>query len=78
MKTRTDLTDGAPGIRDAAVVTWRRRQLLAAGFSLPASETLARDCGVDLHALLDLVERGCPPDLAVRILAPLDDESRRC
>jgi hypothetical protein len=78
MKTETHMTDETPGIRDAAVVTWRRHQLLAAGFSLPASETLARDCGVDLHALLDLVERSCPPDLAVRILAPLDDESRRC
>lgn len=78
MKTGTDSTDGAPGIRDVAVVTWRRRQLLAAGFSLQASEKLARECGVDLHALLDLVERGCPPGLAVRILAPLDDESRHC
>ncbi len=78
MKTGTDTRDGAPGIRDVAVVTWRRQQLLAAGFSLRASEQLARECGVDLHALLDLVERGCPPRLAVRILAPLDDESRHC
>lgn len=78
MKTEAHTADGTPGIRDTAVVTWRCRQLLAAGFSLLASEKLARDCGVDLHALLDLVERGCPPDLAERILAPLDDESRRC
>jgi hypothetical protein len=78
MKTGTDSTDEAPGIRDVAVVTWRRQQLLAAGFSLQASEKLARECGVDLHALLDLIENGCPPRLAVRILAPLDDESRRC
>jgi hypothetical protein len=27
---------------------------------------------VDLHALVKLVERGCPPPLAARILAPLD------
>jgi len=78
MATRTDTTDQAPGIRDLAVVTWRRTQLLAAGFSLQASETLARECGVDLHALLDLVESGCPPRLAVRILTPLDDELRHC
>lgn len=78
MKTGTDTTDGAPGIRDVAVVTWRRKQLLAAGFSLQVSEKLARECGVDLHALLDLIESGCPPRLAARILAPLDDESRRC
>ena len=28
----------------------------------------------DLHALIELVEHGCPPLLAVRILAPLDVE----
>ncbi len=78
MKTETDTTGGLPGIRDAAVVTWRRKQLLAVGFSLTESERLARECGVDLHALLELVERGCPPRLATRILAPLDGESRRC
>ncbi len=78
MSTGTDTTNEAPGIHDVAVVVWRRKQLLAAGFSLRASEALARDCGVNLHALLDLVERGCPPRLAVRILAPLDGESRHC
>lgn len=78
MTTEAESRDVAPGIRNAAVVTWRRKQLLAAGFGLRASERLARDGGVDLHALLDLVERGCPPRLAMRILAPLDGESRRC
>jgi len=78
MKTGTDTTGAGAGIRDAAVVAWRRRQLLAAGFSLAQSEHLARECGIDLHALVDLVTRGCPPRLAVRILAPLDGESRRC
>ena len=78
MKTGTDTTDGASGIRDVAVVTWRRKQLLDAGFSLQASEKLARECGVDLHALLDLLERGCPPRLAMRILASLEGESRHC
>ena len=27
---------------------------------------------VDLHALLELVDQGCAPELAVRIVAPLD------
>lgn len=27
---------------------------------------------VDLHALLELVDRGCAPELAVRIVAPLE------
>lgn len=39
---------------------------------------LAGDCAIDLHALLELVERGCHPHLAVRILAPLDEERRPC
>ena len=30
------------------------------------------DDDVDLHELLVLVDRGCPPELAARILAPLD------
>jgi hypothetical protein len=33
---------------------------------------------VDLHELLVLVDRGCPPPLAARILAPLDGRATRC
>jgi hypothetical protein len=29
---------------------------------------------VDLHALLELTDRGCRPDLAARIVAPLDGD----
>jgi hypothetical protein len=61
------------GKRDAEVVSWRRQRLLDAGFSARASERLARDERVDLHDLLDLIQSGCPPEVAVRILAPLDD-----
>jgi hypothetical protein len=78
MRAGTDSSSRAGSIRDVAVVLWRRKQLLDAGFELADSERLARDCGVDLHALLDLVALGCPPRLAARILAPLEDESRRC
>jgi hypothetical protein len=56
-----------------AVVAWRRQQLSAAGFDTPTAEALARNPRVDLHALLDLVDRGCPPGLAARILAPLEE-----
>ena len=56
------------------VVSWRRDQLVQAGFALPIASRLARDGRYDLHALLELVDRGCAPDLAVRILAPLDAE----
>jgi hypothetical protein len=39
------------------------------------AEALARNPSVDLHALLDLVDNGCPPPLAARILAPLEEEA---
>jgi hypothetical protein len=78
MKTTAEIQRADGQSRDAAVVAWRREQLLAAGFPAIVAESLSRDCGVDLHAIVDLVERGCPPLLAVRILAPLGDESRQC
>jgi hypothetical protein len=59
--------------QDAAVGEWRRRRLLVAGFDEALAEQLSDDAaGVDLHELLVLLDRGCPPALAARILAPLD------
>ena len=58
------------------VHTWRRCWLLAAGFDRADAEVLAAATSVDLHALLELVDRGCPPDLAARIMAPLPGEGR--
>jgi hypothetical protein len=57
---------------DDATVTWRRNQLRRAGVEPALAERLAGDAERDLHALLDLVDRGCPPALAARILAPID------
>ena len=57
------------------VVRWRREQLVGSGFALPVAARLAEDAGYDLHALIELTERGCDPELAVRILAPNDGES---
>ena len=56
------------------VVGWRRRRLLDAGFSSTLATVLAADVRLDLHAVLQLVERGCPPALAARILAPAEDD----
>jgi hypothetical protein len=56
--------------RRHCVVAWRRTRLLAHGFPLSLATTLAHDARYDLHALIELVEQGCPPPLAVRILAP--------
>lgn len=54
------------------VVAWRVCRLREAGFPAALAEALARQ-RVDLHALLQLVDAGCPPELAARILAPADD-----
>ena len=53
------------------VVRWRCEQLVQSGFSLPLAAAIAEDAHYDLHALIELAERGCEPDLAVRILAPV-------
>lgn len=55
------------------VVSWRRDRLARAGFALPVATRLARDPRYDIHVLVELVERGCSPELAVRIVAPLDE-----
>lgn len=58
----------------ADVTEWRRDQLTQRGFPLPVAARLSRDDRYDLHALIELVERGCSPGLAVRIVAPLDEK----
>lgn len=55
-------------------VRWRVQRLLSAGFATDLAESLAREDRVDLHELLELVDRGCPPELAARILAPIEDD----
>jgi hypothetical protein len=52
------------------VVRWRREQLVDSGFAPLLAATVAENIHYDLHALIELVERGCRPELAVRILAP--------
>ena len=59
------------GLRD-----WRRRRLAAAGFAQDLAGALADEPAVDLHELLVLLDRGCPPALAARILAPLESARR--
>jgi hypothetical protein len=56
------------------VVAWRIARLRSAGCSTPLAHSLAHDTRYDLHELLELIDRGCPAELAARILAPLDDE----
>ena len=57
------------------VVGWRREQLVGSGFAPALAARVAENADYDLHALIELVERGCRPELAVRILAPVEEES---
>jgi hypothetical protein len=54
-------------------LVWRRQRLTAVGFPPPLAARLAADRRYDLHALIELVERGCSIELAMRIVAPIDD-----
>jgi hypothetical protein len=62
----------------AGVVAWRTERLSEAGLPRELARRVAADCAYDLHAMLKLIDRGCPAELALRILAPLDERSRPC
>jgi hypothetical protein len=62
----------------SGLVAWREARLHLAGFDAEAASGLAREEAIDFHALLDLIDHGCPPHLAARILAPLDSEKEPC
>ena len=50
------------------VERWRAEELERAGFEPEAAFELALRFDVDLHAAVELLQRGCPPDLALKIL----------
>lgn len=68
---------GCSGGPPIDVQAWRRCRLLEAGFPAKVADTVASDPRFDLHVLLQLVDRGCPPELAARIVAPLPGEVAR-
>ena len=47
---------------------WRAEELERAGYEPRAAGRLAVRHDVDLHTAIELLERGCPTDLALRIL----------
>lgn len=50
------------------VERWRAEALARAGYEPVDALELAARQDVDLHEAIELVERGCPVDLAVQIL----------
>jgi hypothetical protein len=51
----------------ARVEAWRLHVLLQAGYPLRVAERLAKS-GADLHQAVDMLDRGCTPHVAARIL----------
>jgi hypothetical protein len=47
---------------------WRAEELERAGYKPRAAGRLAVRHDVDLHTAVDLLERGCPQELALKIL----------
>ena len=50
------------------VERWRAEELERAGYELSAAALLAASSDVDLHRAIDLLECGCPEDVALQIL----------
>jgi len=50
------------------VERWRTAELMRVGFAGDDAVVLAARFDVDLHEAISLVQHGCPPELAVRIL----------
>ena len=50
------------------IEAWRTEELRRAGYDRKAATTVATRHDVDLHFAVDLLRRGCPPELALKIL----------
>jgi hypothetical protein len=61
-------TTSPPDVETRQVVQWRYDELVRAGWGQRDALFLAMHGGVDLHVACDLIRRGCPPQLARRIL----------
>jgi hypothetical protein len=50
------------------VERWRVEALERAGYDSESARVLAKIHDVDLHRAIGLIEQGCPPETALRIL----------
>jgi hypothetical protein len=50
------------------IEAWRTHELRRAGYDRKAATTVATRHDVDLHLAVDLLRRGCPPEVALKIL----------
>jgi len=61
-------SDEATETENERVLRWRWEELRRAGFGFKDSLILAVSLDVDLHLATELLARGCPADVALRIL----------
>jgi hypothetical protein len=54
--------------KEFQVISWRREQLVRAGYAAADATALAFESAVDLHAAVELRLRGCPSSTAAKIL----------
>ena len=47
---------------------WRAEELIRAGYEPSDAIALAARHDIDLHRAVDMIRRGCPPELALQIL----------
>jgi hypothetical protein len=63
-----DTSEPTTPLEIVRVLDWRFAELVRAGYQPEQAERLAVAVEVDLHAAVSLLDRGCPPALAERIL----------
>ena len=56
------------GTEEDRVLTWRRQELVRAGYGDQIAEMLSELHYVDLHLATRLLSRGCPAETALKIL----------
>ncbi|HZU21086.1 MAG TPA: hypothetical protein VE982_07680 [Gaiellaceae bacterium] len=61
-------TTGLRETEQEQVERWRAQELERAGFSHEVAAELAMRSDVDLHRAIELLEKGCAPELAAQIL----------
>jgi hypothetical protein len=57
-----------PETENERIERWRYEALLRAGYEPSAARRIAERQDVDLHNAVELLERGCSPELAAAIL----------
>jgi hypothetical protein len=57
-----------PSTELSQVERWRADELERAGYEARAAAEIAARHDIDLHRAVDMLRRGCPPELALQIL----------